>query len=127
MPTCQLIKRKHRKVCIGDLNTFIKMQNRNITPPVFGDVDFDEDFQDASEVWAKIDTKIGKTVFDGVNVDFSVTHEITIRFDPTVTTETWIEHDSRKFDIMMTDNFEERNEWLFMFCRLRGVGEASKA
>lgn len=127
MPSCQFIKRPHRKVCIGDVDTLITLQNRNIVAPVFGDVDFDEDFQDASEVWAKIETNIGDTVFDGVSTDINITHKITIRFDVTVTTETWIEIDVRKFDIMMTENFEERNEWLLMFCTIRGIGESAKA
>lgn len=127
MPSCQFIKRKHRKICIGDLNSLILLQSRHIVAPVFDDVDFDEDFQDTSEVWAKIDTQIGKTVFDGVDTDINVTHKITIRFDPSVTTETWVEFASRKFDIMLTENLEERDEWLLLFCTVRGVGEAAKA
>lgn len=127
MPSCQFIKRKHRKICIGDLDTLIKLQSRDIVSPVFGDVDFDEDFQDTSEVWALIKTQTGKTVFDGVDTDFNITHGMTIRFDPSVTTETWVELDSRKFDIMMLENLEERNEFLLLFCTVRGVGEAAKA
>lgn len=127
MPDCTFIKRKHRKICIGDLDNLIKLQSRDIVAPVFDDVDFDEDFQDNSEVWAKIETHTGKTIFNGINTDFNITHDITIRFDSSVTTETWIEFDSRKFDIMMTEDLEERKEWLLLSCTVRGVGEAAKA
>lgn len=127
MPLCTFIKSKHRKICMGDLNNLIKLQSRNIVAPVFDDVDFDEDFQDTSEVWAKIETQTGKSIFDGVNKDVSITHKMTIRFDDSVTTETWIEFDGRKFDIMFTENFEERDEWLLLFCNERGVGEVAKA
>ncbi len=126
MPRCEFIKRAHRKVCIGDLDTLIKLQRRDIVPPVFEDVDFDEDFQDDSDIWAKVDTQIGKTIFDGINTDIKITHKITIRFDPTVTSETWIEIGSIKFDIVLTENFEERDEWLHLFCTIRGLGESAK-
>lgn len=127
MPKCEFIKRPHRKVCLGDLDTMIKLQSRDIVSPVFDDVDFDEDFQDIAEVWAKVDTNIGNAVFDGVDTDINITHEITIRFDPTVTSETWIEIGARKLDIVLTENFESRDEWLLMFCTDRGLGEAAKA
>jgi len=127
MPKCEFIKRKHRKVCIGDLDTLITLQSRDIVAPEFGNVDFDEDFQDIAEVYAMIETKPGETIFDGVDTEFNVTHEMTIRFDSSVTSETWVELDIRKFDIVSIENLEERNEWMTLFCELRGVGEAAKA
>lgn len=127
MPDCQFIKRKHRKVCVGDLDTLVKIQSRDIVSPLFNAVDFDEDFQDQSEVWAMIETQNGKTIFDGVGTDINITHKITIRFDPTVTAERWVEIALRKFDIVLAENFEERDEWLLLLCKERGLGEAAKA
>jgi len=127
MPKCQFLRRKHRKVCIGDRDTLITLQSRDIVAPVFGDVDFEEDFQDISEVWAKVETQTGEEIFDGVDTAFNVTHIFTIEFDPSITTETWVELDDRKLDIIATENFEERNESLALFCTLRGTGEAAKA
>lgn len=127
MPSCKFIKRKHRKICVGDLNTLIKLQSRNIVSPVFDNVDFNEDFQNQSEIWAMIETQSGKTTFDGISTDVNITHKITVRFDSTITTETWVEIDSRKFDIVFTENIEERGEWLLLSCKIRGVGEAAKA
>jgi len=127
MPSCKFIKRKHRKICVGDLDTLIKLQGRQIVSPVFGEVDFNEDFQDTSEVWALVETQSGKTIFDGINADVNITHKITIRFDPLVTAETWIELNSIKIDIVLTENLEARDEWLLLLCTLRGIGEAAKA
>ena len=130
MPKCQFLRRKHRKVCIGDLNTLITLQTRDIVAPIFNEVDFDENFQDFSvpEVWALVETATGKAVFDGVDTDINITHMIIIRFDATVTSETWVElDDGRRLDIQFTEDLEERHEWLMMFCTLRGVGEAAKA
>jgi len=130
VPKCQFLRRKHRKVCIGDLNTLITLQTRDIVAPIFNEVDFDENFQDFSvpEVWALVETATGKAVFDGVDTDINITHMIIIRFDATVTSETWVElDDGRRLDIQFTEDLEERHEWLMMFCTLRGVGEAAKA
>ena len=74
-----------------------------------------------------VETVTGKTLFDGINTDINITHKFIIRFDPLVTSETWIEMEDRKFDIQFTEDFEERHEWLHLFCTLRGVGEAAKA
>jgi head-tail adaptor len=43
-----------------------------------------------------------------------------VRFDPTVTSETWIELDSRKFDIVTVTNLDERKEFQLLLCRERG-------
>ncbi len=127
MAKCQFVKRKHRKICIGDLDTLIKLQSRNIVAPFFNSVDFDEDFQDSAEVWALIETQTGRTVFDGVDTDINITHNIIIRYDVAVTAETWIELDSERIDIVFVEDLESRKEWMKLLCTTRGVGEASKA
>jgi len=127
MAKCKFLKRPHRKVCLGDLNDLIILQTRDITEPLFDTVDFDENFGDLPEVYAKIKTTSGRTVFDGVDTDVNVSHEITIRFDPVVTSETWVEFEGRRLDILRVEDLEERHEWQLLLCLDRGVGEASKA
>ncbi len=120
MAKCVRIRRKKRKVCIGDLTDEIILQNRNITPPPFGSADFDESFTTIATVFAAINTVSGKTFFDGVNSDINITHEIYIMFDATVTAETWIEFKNRRIDILRVENLEERDEWLKLICTERG-------
>lgn len=127
MAKCSFLRRPHRKVCIGDLNDVIKLQTRDITEPIFDVVDFDENFTDLPDVFAKVETASGKTIFDGVNTDVNITHMITIRFDAVITAETWVEFEGRRLDIIDTEDLEERHEWLLLMCLERGVGEASKA
>lgn len=131
MAKCVSIQRKHRKPCIGDLDKEIVLQNRNITPPPFGVPDFDEAFTPKATVWASINTLAGKTIFDGVSQDSAVTHEFIIRYDDTVTSETWIEFEGRRFDIVPNgvQDWEERHEWLSLLAAERGVNtkEATKA
>lgn len=121
MARCTRIRRKKRRVCIGDLNEEIVLQNRNLTAPAFQAVDFEEEFEDNGDAYAAIDTVTGKTFFDGVNTDSPVTHEIYIVFDTTVTAQSWVEFDSRRIDILKVENFEERNEFMLLTCVERGL------
>lgn len=127
--SCKSIRRKNRKVCIGDLNKLITLQSRAITPPDFGDPDFDETFTDGDDVWAAVNTVDGKTFFDGVNTDVNITHEFYIRYDATVTAETWVEMDDRRFDILRTNDLDERQDFMQLICVERGANtiEATKA
>ncbi len=129
MPKCIRIQRKKRHVCVGDMNTRIILQDRNIKAPVFGDPDFDETFSNAATVWALVNTVSGKTFFDGVNTDVNITHEIFIRYDATVTAETWVELDNQRIDILRVEDFEQRSEFMKLICTERGVNtlEATKA
>ena len=120
MPRCTKIRRKKRKICIGDLDTEIILQNRVLTEPLFDSVDFDETFSATATVLAMVNTVSGKTFFDGVNTDINITHKIGIRFDATVTAETWIELNGNRLDILQTENLEGRGEWLILTCVDRG-------
>jgi len=129
MPECVRIKRKHRKVCIGDLDSVITLQDRALTAPVSG-VDATETFTDSNtDVWAMVQTNSGETIFDGVNTDINVTHTITISFIIGITSETWITLGLKRIDILSVENLEERDEWLVFKCTDRGTAtnEATEA
>lgn len=127
MARCSTIKFNQRKICLGDLNKRVILQNRDITPPLYGSVDFDENFTNTATVWAAVKTVSGKTFFDGVN-DRAITHEIYIRYDATVTAETWIEYNNKRIDILNVENLEENDEYLKLICNERGANtiEATK-
>ena len=122
MPRCIKLKRKKRQVCIGDLDTLIDLQDRVITPPESG-VDASETFTDACpDIWAKMETGRGQTIFDGTDTAQDVTHIFTIRFiEGVVTAETWIRFKGQRFDIIDVEDLEERNEWLMLRCSNRGT------
>lgn len=129
MPVCKKIRTKNQRVCTGDLKWRVILQNRNIKPPAFGSVDFDETFTTSQTVWAAIETKTGDTLFDGVDTDNKVTHVFYIRFKATVTSETWISFDGRRFDILNVESLDERKKYLKLTCIDRGLDteEAAKA
>ena len=129
MPKCQKIQRKKRQICIGDMNEQILLQDRGIGEPFFGSVDFSEDFTNNDKVWAAINTVSGKTFFDGVGEEILITHEFLIRYDASVSAETWISWNSRRFDILTTEDYDERKEFMKLICTDRGLSsnDASKA
>jgi SPP1 family predicted phage head-tail adaptor len=119
--SCKVVRRKKRKVAVGDLRDRITLQNRDIAPPLFGDDEYSEDFEASAEVWAAVNTVAGKTVFNGVGTDVAITHEVFIRHDSRVTSETWIElADGRRLDIELPENWEERDEFMRLLCVDRG-------
>lgn len=129
MPRCQFIRRKNRKVCLGDLDNVITLENRAIQAPDFDTVDFDEEFTAPNPpVSAMIQTVSGKTFFDGVSTEQDVTHWIYINFDATVTAETWVKlTDGRRLDILRVENLDERSQYQLLHCTDRGDKEASKS
>jgi SPP1 family predicted phage head-tail adaptor len=115
------LRRGHRKVTIGDMDSRICIQTRDLTEPVHGETNFTELFAGLDKTWAKIVTTTGKVVFDGVAEDVEVTHEVTIRYDSAVTTQSWILlEDARRLKIQKVEDFEERKEFLRLLCTDRG-------
>lgn len=123
-----LLRRNHRKISVGDLRDRITVSDRAITEPGFGAVNFGEDFPDCREVWAKVRTVNGRSVFTGADTDVAVTHEVTIRYDSEVTSESWFRLlDGTRLRIIDMEDPEERHEYLILQCTARGTDEASKA
>lgn len=120
MPKCVRIRRKHRKVCIGDLNDVIILQCRKIQAPESG-VDATEEFNNVDDAFALIETVTGEEVFDDTNTAVDVTHKITISFIEGITPETWIEFNCDRLDILNVENLEERDEWLVLRCTDKGT------
>ncbi len=120
MTQCKKIPRKHRQVCIGALNTPIELNNRDIQAPELGGVDFDEAFAATTTVFSLVETKTGVTIFDQSNIERVITHFFYIRFDSTVTQETWIRFDGNFFDIHNVENLDSRSEFLLLRAGLRG-------
>lgn len=129
MAKCKNIERKKRRICFGDLDKRIILQNRALFAPVFNSVDFDETFTTAKEVWASIVTKSGKTYFDGVSEERLITHDIIIRYNAIVTAETWILYDGRRIDILDVEDLDEQKLFMKLLCNDHGlsINEATKA
>lgn len=120
MTQCQSIYRKRKKVCIGDKDTLITIQNRSIKAPTDG-VDFDEEFSAVGKYWALHDRPGNSTLFDGTNTEVVVTDRFYIEYDARVTTESWIELDGNKYDIVASPlDIDGTKTDMLLNCVLRG-------
>lgn len=120
MPRCVNKRKRKISVCIGDMRDEITLQNRDIKGITEADVDFTEAFSEKAIVWSLIETVQGTTAFDSSSTELVITHQFYVRFDSTITAETWVEFDSRKFDIVTVADFDERKEFQILLCRERG-------
>lgn len=117
MTQCVRVGGRRRIVCAGDLNKRITIENRAIVPPVSGSVDFTESFSSPIDRFAAIQTTKGKTIFDGVNQrDREVSHEIFMRYESGITSESWIRYQGRRLDIIEVEDLDERHEFLRILC-----------
>ena len=105
----------------------ITIQNRSIVAPAFGSPDFDEEFTGDIEVTALVNTKRGKTLFDGVATDQVITHKFCMHYIEGVTDESWVLFKGRRFDIIDVENCCENDKRLTLSATERGTGEAAKS
>ena len=118
------INSPRRKVSIGDLKTIISIRYRELAEPSFGDVDIDEKFSDHIDVWAKVVSRSGNTMFGGVTSDIPITHSVYIRYESGVNTTMWIElEDGTLLDILDKEDLDEEKEFLKLVCSKRGSRE----
>ena len=122
-----------KRVCIGQLDKYIQIESRNIKAPVNAnpsDVDADEIFDNRIHLWANIKTSVGEAIFDGANIEQTVTHIITFNYPGfTVSVEDWIIYDNRRFKIMSVENINEDGIFISVRCVDRGIDtkQATKA
>lgn len=103
------------------------IHTRSIQDPKFGITDFTEKFESTKEIWCAVKTSSGKSFFSAVNVDVAMTHEIGIRYDPSVTSETWLEIEDQLLDIIGVEDLEERHEFMVLSCAERGLKSTAAA
>ncbi len=125
MPKCVNIRRKHRKVCIGDLDTIIDIQSRDLrrTNVRSGPTQTREVFTTIlPDAWALVETKRGSFVVDGVSGDIEFTHMIIIPVpdSPTLTAENWVLLEGNRLRILDIEDYDERGEFLALRCTNRG-------
>lgn len=132
MPNRQILRRPKRQAPIGDLDTRVAVHRRRQVPPVHGAVDAAFEFAAVDGdgmVWAKVQTVAGRTLFDGVaREDRAVTHSVTIRRLPGVSSESWVLlRDGTRLDVVHVQNFDERGEFLELLCEAAGLSSRAAA
>lgn len=124
MPVCETIKIKHRKICVGDLDRQIEIYQRDLRTAQM-DVDYREEFTKIDDFWAAVQTSsVGRLnhrrEFDGTNLGDAFTHLFYIHFDDRITQEAYISFNGEYYDILETENIDERDEWMALYTNVRG-------
>jgi SPP1 family predicted phage head-tail adaptor len=122
MPECKNIRKKHRKICAGDLRDYGQISSRQITTPTSGGVDFGEVFTvKEADAFMMIESKRGEKIFDDVDVEQEVTHHIYIRFLAGLTYEDWVIVEGNRYDILDVEDLDNRHEFQLLRCTNRGL------
>ena len=125
MPKLKRLTRRRQRVPIGDLDTLIWVEDRTQVAPAYDTVDADHDFDphpSASQVWARVETKSGTTLFDGVETDRKITHHIVFRYLDGMTAQTWLRlQNGTRLDIVDLANLDEHGEFLQALCEATGL------
>ena len=106
-----------------------ELQTRSINTSSI-DSDFDEVFVKFADVTIAFDTDgNGKTIFDSVGVEDSITGEGYIEYSSGVTTELWLLYNSRRIKIISVENIGELNGILKLTLQEKGDSslESTKA
>lgn len=118
MPNCTKIRRKHRKVCLGDLDTQIAIKTRATELkngiPVAGFITY-------SQPWALWETVRGLKVFDDTDAEVNVTDRAIVAYDPALTVEFFVELDGVNYRIISAEDYDKRNEWTELLLTSRGI------
>lgn len=73
-------------------------------------------WQAIQSVFAEIQQVKGYVTFNSQQIEQAITHHITIRFQPFITTENWIQFNTRRFRIRSVENLLEANRFLLLKC-----------
>lgn len=121
MPKCEKIRRKHRQICIGDLDKFIEIQTRSLDDSLNTEAET-EAFTTVLSLDSMLETVKGIFVVDLVNGgDIEATHRFTIRLpDIAISGENWILFKEKRYSILNQENFEELDEFLQLLCVQKG-------
>lgn len=119
MAKCQRIRRKKRRICVGDMNERITINDRDWEPqddaPTGKIV-----LSNPIEVWSMVATLIGTTTFDEVNDEQVATHDFFIRYMAGVTAEKWVTFRDRVYDILRVEELDGRRDFIRLRCNERG-------
>jgi len=114
-------KQSPNKFNVSDLKHIIFVYDKDIEPSA--DYNYEEVLSNVRRKYARIDTIGGIQVFDGVNLVGIATHMITIRYDKDMTSQNWIKHADKYFDILDIEDFNEEHRFMRLSCNIRGTTE----
>lgn len=124
MPSRGVLKRKHKKVAIGDLRTRLDIYTTNMVSRPEGDARMLETKE--KTVWCKVETvsqrnlEIARVNAFGGNVLDISTHVFTVRKSVAINGERLLGIDTQRFRVITTEHVQEAGEYLIVQAALLG-------
>lgn len=120
MGLCNTIPKKKDKICIGDLDSFIKIQIRTKITPGPGETVATMEVTDDLEVWARHDSSKGEVVFDSSNMEQVSTDKFYIRFIPNISVVNSLEKNGKRYKVIDIEDLNGNEEFLLIRTSRRG-------
>lgn len=120
MPQLIYKPRQYKMPCLGDMIHRIEIYDRTIKAPTDATGNYSLDFKKKITVWASIETVVGVVIFDSVNMDRTISHKMVIRYLPFITVEYWVWYDSKYYDIIKIEDWNEEKRFQVLLCNVRG-------
>ncbi len=73
-------------------------------------------YTDVITIWANVVPIKGLTTLDTKQIGVGVTHTVTCRYHPQITSETWLLFKNRRLRIRTVNNVDEMNRWQVLLC-----------
>jgi len=129
MPEKRVMKARNRRVPAGSLRHRVILEKRIHRPGGFGNADTDFEWIPATDQdgrrWADVQTRSGRTTFDGIDSERQVTHVVRMRKPAGISSEWWIRlKDGTRLDIIDIEDLDERG--LFVEALCEATGEAAQ-
>lgn len=113
-------------MCLSALRKKISLFRRNILAPASSQ-SHSHEYELFSSPFASIETKArGVDIFDGIEtsgadgIPVVASHIVIIKYRSDVTAEDYVRFGGDNYDILKTENIDEINQYLRLFCALRG-------
>lgn len=126
MAVCQNITPKKKKLCLSAFRRKIGLFRRNILAPASSQ-SHSHDYEQFASPFASIETKgKGVDIFGGIEtsgadgIPVVASHVVIIKYRSDLTAEDYVQFGGNNYDILKAENIDERNQYLRLFCALKG-------
>ena len=133
MAVCQNITPKKKKLCLSAFRKKISLFRRSILAPASSQA-HSHDYEPFANPFAAIETKgKGVDIFDGIEtsgadgIPVVASHVVMIKYRDDLTAEDYVRFGGDNYDILKTENVDERNQYLRLFCALKGDEDKAAA
>lgn len=123
MATCEKIRAKRRKICVGDLTRRVQIYRRSLQPVTqSSDGQVSQGYELVAEPYAMIESRNAITTFDGITISDIEAYRIYVRFDSRIkySDDLYVRLNGENIQIRAVENLDARNEFVALVCVNQG-------